>query len=164
MMFMVLGFLGVWFRMRKDQDRQLMALLFISVVSAFASGISVLVFGNHALGSVNCHWRTISSIFIGISKTCYYLFLHRRASLVECSGNAHKNVFRAAYVLAWAYMLFYILNSVIPGVVILLGDVYIPSVNAAFCAFSFSTNTLQFIALFLEVVLSFLNVYLFTSE
>jgi len=163
MMFVILGFLGLWIQLKKDQDRVLLMYLCASVCFAFGATLAVFIFAEHAPNTVDCRFRNINVFLIGGSKCLYYLFLHRRGSLVQYSGNANKNAFRVSFVLAVLYGLFYALIAFVPGIIVIQGDVYVESTNSAFCNFSFNTTTLSSLALVIEVILSFLNVYLFSK-
>jgi hypothetical protein len=157
--FLSTALIGCYHTVRKDQDKQLMYFLTGQSLFALVHVCTIAAALQYKPG-MDCKGYMVGGTFMYIpAKPLLFLFLARKASLVQYSANAGKWLFIADYVMIALYFFYYIIIFAVPGI-INVGKFTDPSNGLAICLTS-ATSSLPSAPLIMEVILNLLNLYMF---
>jgi len=157
--FLVTAFFGFYHKIRKDQDIKLIYILAtMSLLSTLHTSlvVSSIVYET----GMDCKSREWGATFLLFpAKALLFVFLARKASLVQYNANAVKAVFILDYVIIVMYVIYYCLIMFIPGV--LNFSHFTDSSNGLGMCLLSAKGTLPTGSLVFEVTLNVLSLYLF---
>jgi len=159
-LFLSTSLLGVFHKVRKEQDLKLVYLLTGMSVFALIHVTMVLSSLMYKAGVTDCVATLKGGTLFYIEvKPLLFLFLARKASLVQYNANATKWVFIIDYVLIGTYFVYYWSILLIPGIISFTH--FVDKSNGLGMCLSAASSSLPSGALVFELVLNVLNLYVF---
>jgi len=157
-LFVCSGFLGLYHRIRKDQDRTIVYM--ITTMSILALLHASMTLSSQYKPDIPCSVAPSgSNAFYFTYKVFFFVFLARKASMVQYSDNAGRKVFICDYLLIAFYGLFSIALMVIPGL-LHVGMFTDAKTGIYLCVINYSSS-LPSVSLIVETALNFINLYMF---
>jgi len=161
LIFHILALLGVFVKIRKEQDKILMYLLTAMNLCGFLH-TSFLLNSLMYTPSVNCRvYQFGGTFFYAFLKPLLFLFLARKAVLVQYTGNAAKWAFRLDYSLILIFFAWELGLMFYPGMENFTHFVD-PNNHLGMCFVTFSSST-PTVSTILETVINLLNLGIFLA-
>lgn len=162
LIFLLVGYFGLYHKLRKNHDNRLMIFLpLYCFFSLMTSALSHTQIGIPSNANIDCTILRVTMSFVPVARWFFYLFLTRKAELVKYSGNASRLSFRVLYVFATLYMVWF---SLMLDTSLFSSDtpVYFPNFPARFCLMEYKSWTVGVLVV-LEVIASLSALYLFVK-
>jgi len=161
LVFHILALLGIFVKIRKEQDKVLMYLLTAMNFCGFLH-TSFLLNSLMYTPSVNCRvFQFGGTFFYAFLKPLLFLFLARKAILVQYSGNAAKWAFRLDYSLIVIFFAWELGLMFYPGLENFTHFTD-PNNHLAMCIVAFSSST-PTVSTVLETIINLLNLGIFLA-
>jgi len=158
--FVVTSLMGFYHTIRKDQDFKLIYIL--TTMCLFAGLHCSLVMSSFVYKPpMNCSFNLFGgTLFYPSVKTLFFIFLARKAKLVQYSANASNWVFILDYTLIGVYFVYYYTILLAPGILTFFHYTD-PNDGLGICLYKTAYSTLASGSLVFEVILNVLNLYVF---
>jgi len=158
--FISISLTGFYFKIRRDQD---FILIYILTAMCLFAGIHCTMVTASMVYKPPMDCFAVQrggTLFFPSVKALFFVFLARKAKLVQYSANASNRVFIAVYVLIGIYFVYYYAILLIPGI-LSTTNFTDPSNGLGICLYKSAAGYIPSGSLVFEVILNLLNLYMF---